>query len=60
MCNFCEKEQSIEIKDANNNYYFSLPISSCSLLITDKKRNREYIYGITYCPICGKKLFNQL
>lgn len=42
--------------DITNDYQFSLPIFSGTLVITDKKRSREYLYGITYCPICGRKV----
>ncbi len=55
MCDFCKKNQSIKHIDNNDHYFFSLPFSSKTLVITDKKKRREYLYGITYCPICGKK-----
>lgn len=55
-CNFCELEQPINIIDNMNQYCFSLPLSSKTLVITDKKRKREYLYGINFCPICGKRL----
>lgn len=55
-CNLCERNQPITIIDNTNYYQFSLPFSSKTLVITDRKRDREYLYGITYCPICGKLL----
>jgi len=55
-CDFCEKNQPIVNIDITNDYQFSLPIFSRTLVITDKKRSREYLYGITYCPICGRKV----
>lgn len=54
-CYFCNGAHPITITDNNNYYQFSLSPSSETLMITDKKRNREYLYGINYCPICGKK-----
>lgn len=55
-CYFCNGDQPITINVNNNYYKFSLPLSSETLMITDKKRNREYLFGINYCPICGKKV----
>lgn len=55
-CNFCERNQPIKITDNINHYQFSLPFLSKTLMITDRKRDREYLYGINYCPICGKKI----
>lgn len=56
MCDFCEKNQSIKNISPTNHYQFSLPTFSGTLVISDKKRNREYLYGIAYCPICGRKV----
>lgn len=55
-CNFCGRNQPITITDNTNHYQFSLPFLSETLMITDRKRDREYLYGINYCPICGKKI----
>lgn len=55
-CNFCGRNQPIAIADNNNHYQFSLPFLSETLMITDRKRDREYLYSINYCPICGKKI----
>lgn len=55
-CNFCGRKQPITITDNNNYYQFSLPFLSETLMITDRKRDREYLYGINYCPICGKEI----
>lgn len=55
VCDFCDIKHPIDIIDNNNNYSFSL--HEKILMITDKKNNREYLYEIAYCPICGKKRF---
>ncbi len=52
ICGFCEGNKSINKTD----YQFSIPLFSRCLMITDKKKNREYLYGISYCPKCGRKL----
>lgn len=59
-CSFCKQEQPIvKTVQTNNypyNYQFSLPSSSDLLFVSDKTRNREYMYGINYCPVCGRKV----
>lgn len=60
-CPLCESKNGIkkssDLHRKNHDYTITLDNGGYGFLtITDHEYNREYIYDVNFCPLCGKKM----
>ncbi len=59
-CEYCENEKTLIQEDMMDNvkvnYELHINKKINTLIINDRKRSREYLKAINFCPLCGEKL----
>ena len=59
-CEYCENKKTLiqeeMIDNIKVNYELHINKKINTLIINDRKRSREYLKSINFCPLCGAKL----